>query len=186
MSDIIIVWKGNLREINRREIQRKIDLANKRIERLKKQEYNESIPALKNIEGKFSIKGKSGNELAKEIARVNQFLTNKTSTVKGTQDYLKNMAKNLEISYKNMNEISRKAKMIFELSDKLSQYLNNLNGSFFHYQQILKIASQYVESNELKSLGKDLDDIVQEISENLNKNNNVEAEVISGSNFVKL
>lgn len=186
MRDIIIVWKGNLRDINRSEIQRKIDLANKRIERLKKQEYSENIPALKNIERKFSIKGKSGNELAREIAKVNQFLSNKTSTVKGTQDYLKNMARNLNISYKSMNEISSKAKMIFDLSDKLSQYLNNLNGSFFHYQQILKIASEYIETNELKSLGKDLDDIVKEISENLNRNNNVEAEIISGSNFVKL
>ena len=68
--------------------------ANKRLKRIEKAGLSENSPAYRYVErsgGKFSVAGKSTNELILEFKRAKQFLSDetKTSTLKGTRDYVK-------------------------------------------------------------------------------------------------
>lgn len=71
-----------------KQIQPTIDAANKRVKRL--QELKTLSPALNSVlesGGRFSIKGKSRNEILKEASRAIAFINMKTSTVSGAKDF---------------------------------------------------------------------------------------------------
>ena len=68
--------------------------ANKRLKRIEKAGLSESSHAYRYVErsgGKFSVAGKSSEELILEFKRAKQFLSDetKTSTLKGTREYVK-------------------------------------------------------------------------------------------------
>jgi len=102
------------------EMQPTIDAANKRLKRLQGMET--LSPALNSIMqsgGKFSIKGKTRNEILKEASRALSFINMKTSTVAGAKQFEKNFAAKLSNKSKNITNDQRKT--LFDSFRKLQQ-----------------------------------------------------------------
>lgn len=138
-----------------REVSKKASIANKRLRRLEKSDLINN-PAYKqwlNYDGgvNFSVKGKDYNALQKEMARINQFLNAKTSTIRGTNSVLKGIAENTGIKYKNVRELQQASKNFFELTSKIEQYLKNTQKSAhaIGYRKIWEVVNQYVKENDI-------------------------------------
>lgn len=136
------------------EANRLVSLANKRVRRLEKNSL-QSAPAYQAYiatGGKpFSTKGKDYNQLQSELSRLRRFIDSETSTVKGVNSYLKEMAKNTGIKYKNLKELRVKADNFFELASKVEQYLRQVEdiASAIGYQKIWESINVYVKDNKL-------------------------------------
>lgn len=155
----------------RKEASRLASMANKRIQRLEKNDLKDS-PAYKSyIEngGKFSVKGKTHNELQHEVSRLRKFINAETSTIKGVTNTLKEMASNTGIKYENLKDLRSKAAKFFELSSKVEQYLRTVDdmASAIGYQKIWEAINQYVKSAEidLSSSDGDIDGMVKAVTD---------------------
>jgi hypothetical protein len=155
------------------EVSRKASMANKRLKRLEKNNLT-NLPAYQqwvDYKGgvKFSVKGKDYNQLQQELARVNQFLNNKTSLVRQANKYLKDIAEITGIQYKSVKELPAKTKTFFELASKVEQYLRNVEGSAsaIGYQKIWQVINEYVEDEkiELDSSKMDMEKVLDEVIE---------------------
>ena len=155
----------------RKEASRLASLANKRVNRLESNDLKDSPAYKKYIEdgGKFSVKGKSHNELQHEVSRLRRFISAETSTVKGVNRTLKDMANNTGIKYKNLKDLRNKASKFFELSSKVEQYLRTVDdmASAIGYQKIWEAINQYVKSGEidLSSSDGDIDGMVKAVTD---------------------
>lgn len=135
----------------RAEARRLVSMANKRLRRLEQQNLINSPAYKKWVEDggqKFSVKGKSTEEVKQEIARMNDFLKKQTSTVKGAKDYFKNVAKEVGIkSFDDFTDLQRKLDKFFETTAKIKDYLYNSKemGVAIGYQKIWEVVSDYVE-----------------------------------------
>lgn len=147
-------YKGDSRLVDRRamrqEASRLSSIANKRIKRLENAGLQSSPAYQKYIaEGgkKFGVRGKDYNEVQAELARLRQFLNSKTSTIRGVNANLREMAANTGIKYRNLAELRSKADRFFELSSKVEQYLRNVEdmASAIGYQKIWEAVNQYVQ-----------------------------------------
>src|SRR5574344_962766 len=118
--------KQKIRQL-KQEISKKASMANKRLRRLEKNGLTD-VPAYRQyVKGggvKFSVKGKNYNELQAELARVNHFIDSKTSTVRGTNSVLKDIANTAKIKYNNLSELYRNVNTFFSLASKVEDYLN--------------------------------------------------------------
>lgn len=157
----------------KKEISRKASMANKRLARLEKNNLTDT-PSYRNWVDygggvKFSVKGKSYNELQAELARVNNFLDNATSTIRGTNRVLKSMAETTGITYKNVGELYQMSSKFFELSSKVEQYLNSAmqGSSAIGYQRIWQSINQYIKDEQisLNDSKLDVDSIVKKVSD---------------------
>ncbi|WP_457816372.1 hypothetical protein, partial [Staphylococcus aureus] len=124
----------------RKEASRLVSLANKRVQRLELNGLTDS-PAYKAYiasGGKFGVRGKSHNELQQEVARLNRFINSTTSTIKGVNKTLKEMADNTGITYRDLKELRAKSSKFFELANKVEQYLRTVDdmASAIGYQKI--------------------------------------------------
>ena len=132
------------------DISKKASMANKRLKRLEKNDLT-SVPAYREyVRGggvKFSVKGKSYNELQAELARVNHFIDSKTSTVRGTNTVLRDVANTAKIKYNNVKELHSNVNAFFQLTNKVSDYLNATGQSALAigYQRIWEAINKYVE-----------------------------------------
>lgn len=138
-----------------KEVSRKASMANKRLRRLENREMT-NTPAYKqwiNYEDgqNFSVAGKDYNELQKENARLNQFLNAKTSTIRGTNKVLKNVAENTGIQYDSVGDLQQASSQFFELSSKVEQYLRVTQGSAtaVGYKRIWQAINEYVEGENI-------------------------------------
>lgn len=155
----------------RREASRKAALANKRIARLEKNNLKDS-PAyqlfLRDGGAKFGVKGKSYNEVQAEVARLNRFINSKTSTIKGINSTLKDMAQNTGIKYRNLKELKQKSSKFFELASKVEQYLRTVDdmASAIGYQKIWEAINQYTQAAEIDlSNGEaDIDSMIESVT----------------------
>ena len=100
----------------RQEASRMASMANKRLKRLEKNGLQDTPAYQKWIESggeKFGVRGKDYNEVQREMARMRQFINSQTSTIKGVNNVLKEMANNTGIQYKNLKELrqSRSARL---------------------------------------------------------------------------
>lgn len=135
----------------RAEARRLASMANKRLTRLEQQNLINSPAYKKWVEDggqKFSVKGKSTEEVKQEIARMNDFLKKQTSTVKGAKGYFKNVAKEVGIkTFDDFTDLQRKLNTFFETTAKIKEYLYNSReiGVAIGYQKIWEIVSDYVE-----------------------------------------
>lgn len=81
----------------RKEVSRMASMANKRIDRLERNNLT-MLPAYKawaeNGAVRFSVKGKTYQETQAEYWRLKNFLDDRTSTVKQANQFLKEMAEN--------------------------------------------------------------------------------------------
>lgn len=157
----------------KREISRKASMANKRLVRLEKNNLTET-PSYRNwVEYgggvKFSVKGKNYNELQAELSRVNNFLDNATSTIRGTNKVLKEMAKATGMDYKKVGDLYGLSATFFELTSKVEQYLNSAmqGASAIGYQRIWQSINQYIKDEKisLNDSKIDMDNMIQKVSD---------------------
>ncbi len=153
----------------KREIQRKANIAHKRLKRLEKNNLTE-LPAYQQWvkEGKvrFGVKGKNYNELQAELARLNRFLDSKTSLVREANKYLKEIAELTGVEYKSVKELPDKLSNFFRISEKVEEYLRNVEGSAsaIGYHKIWEVVNEVVkmEGRELDGSEEEMEAIIQD------------------------
>ena len=156
----------------RAEASRLASMANKRIERLEKNNLTDS-PAYKRYiqDGghRFGVRGKSYNEVQAEVARLNRFLNSETSTIRGVNKTLTEMAKNTGIAYKDLEDLRSKSSKFFELASKVEQYLRTVDdmASAIGYQKIWEVINMYVEDGkiDLADSKTDIDSMIEKITD---------------------
>lgn len=156
----------------RQEATRLASKANKRVKRLQKNNLTNSPSYQKYVsEGaeRFSVKGKSYNELQAEVARMRGFIDSESSTVRGYNKVLKDMAANTGIKYKNLTELREAAPKFFELTSKVEQYLRTVEdmASAIGYQQIWEAVNEYVRENkiDLGDATANIDEMIKRVSD---------------------
>lgn len=156
----------------RKEASRLASMANKRLKRLEKNGLQDTPAYKKWLESggeKFGIRGKDYNAVQKEIARMRQFINSQTSTIKGVNNVLKEMADNTGIRYKNLKELRQSSAQFFELASKIEQYLRTVEdmASALGYQKIWEQINQYVQTNkiELGNSNNNIEELTQRIVE---------------------
>jgi predicted RNase H-like nuclease (RuvC/YqgF family) len=167
-----------INELERAEIRKLMATANKRIDRLEKNNL-QSSPAyqkwLADGEVRFSVKGKTHNELQKEVSRLKRFLESETSTVRGVNRTLKEMARNTGIKYKNLKDLRSKSAKFFELASKVEQYLRTVDdiASAIGYQKIWEAINKYVKDKQgtLDGGSGDIDQMVKTVTDMLKATN---------------
>ncbi|MGE9289277.1 hypothetical protein ACQKKL_28335, partial [Escherichia coli] len=154
----------------RKEASRLVSLANKRVQRLELNGLTDS-PAYKAYiasGGKFGVRGKSHNELQQEVARLNRFINSTTSTIKGVNKTLKEMADNTGITYRDLKELRAKSSKFFELANKVEQYLRTVDdmASAIGYQKIWETINTYVKRGDidLGDADNDVDNMVDVVT----------------------
>lgn len=169
---------GEVKE-NRKKISRLVSLANKRLKRLENAGLDDSPAYQKWVEAgavKFSVKGKDHNELQRELSRLKNFIESETSTVRGVNNVLKQMAQNTGIEYSNMQDLKDNAKTFFELSSKVEQYLRNVDdiASSIGYQKIWESINQYVKDERitLTDAKMNIDQMIKVVTDMLKASNN--------------
>lgn len=165
--------KAESMRLFRQEASRKTSLANKRLKRLEERGLQDS-PAYKAIMengGKFGVRGKTFNEVQGEMARLNKFIDANTSTIRGVNKHLTEMADITGITYDNVKELQTKAPKFFELSSKVEQYLRMMEDSAtaIGYQKIWEAINVYVEETnlELAEMGGKVEGMIELISNRL-------------------
>jgi hypothetical protein len=142
---------GNEERKLRAEARRLASMANKRLKRLEEQNLLNSPAYKKWVEDggqKFSVKGKSIEEVKQEVARMNKFLKMQTSTVRGAKQYFKNVANEVGIkTFDDFTDLQKKLNTFFETTAKIKEYLYNSKeiGVAIGYQKIWEVVSDYVE-----------------------------------------
>ena len=155
----------------RKEASRLAAMANKRVARLEANNLQDA-PAYKGYlesgGGKFSVKGKTHNELQREVSRMQKFIAAKTSTVTGVNTYLKGIATNTGIKYTNMKDLKAKAATFFTLSNKVEEYLRTVEdmASAIGYQRIWEAVNEYVQTAriDMSNANLSIDEMVLTIS----------------------
>lgn len=147
------------------EATRKVSLANKRAKRLERNNLTgtEAYQQYLAGGGRFSVKGKSQNELRAEVARLDRFINAESSTVRGANRILKNTANITGIKYSNLTELRNKASAFFEASSKIEQLLRQQEdmASAIGYQKIWQAVNEYVQQERVDlSAGADAIDAV--------------------------
>ena len=157
----------------RQEASRKVSMANKRLKRMEEQNLTMS-PAYKKWidEGgqKFGIRGKSTQEVRAEVARLNKFLNQTTSTVRGTKKYLTNVAEQVGITnYNSFQSLNSQLKDFFEVSERVREYLKNSKevSVSIGYKKIWEQVNEYAETvgKEFNSLNQDIIEIAKSITQ---------------------
>lgn len=141
--------KQRIRQL-KQEISKKASMANKRLKRLESNDLT-NVPAYRQyVQGggvKFSVKGKNYNQLQAELSRVNHFINSKTSTVRGTNSVLKEIANTAKIKYNNLSELYSNVNQFFSLATKVEDYLNATGQTALAigYQRVWEAINKYVE-----------------------------------------
>ena len=156
---------------SRQEASRKVSLANKRLARMEQQNLTMSPAYKKWVEEggqKFGIKGKSTEEVRAEVARLNKFIKQTTSTVKGTKKYLTNIASQVGIKqWGSFQSLNTQLSNFFEVSDRVREYLRNTKevSVSIGYKKIWEQVNEYAESvgKEFTSLNEDIVGIANSI-----------------------
>lgn len=130
-------------------INRYVSMANKRIKRLEDAGLTDSPAYQKLISNgvpKFSVKGKTHNQLQQEVSRLANFINSQTSTIRGINTNLKEIAKNTGIKFSSLKDLRQKSKQFFTLASKVEQYLRNVEdmASAIGYQKIWEAINSYV------------------------------------------
>lgn len=137
----------------RTEVSKMASTANKRINRLESNNL-QMLPAYRSWQDngaiKFSVKGKSYNELQVEYWRLKNFLDNRTSTVREANKFLREMAKNTGIKYNGLKDLKAKSENFFKLAQKIKEYNSKINQSAqaINYQRIWTQINTYVKSTD--------------------------------------
>lgn len=138
----------------KKEVSRMASMANKRLRRLERNELTD-LPAYKTWEEngsiRFSVKGKTHQQLQAEYWRLKNFIDSKTSTVRGANAFLREMAENTGIKYNGLADLKTKSKKFFELADKIKQYYKNAEQSALalDYQKIWQQINEQIKQGTI-------------------------------------
>ena len=155
----------------RREASRKVSMANKRLKRMEEQNLSMS-PAYKKWieegEQKFGIKGKTTAEVKAEVSRLNKFLNQTTSTVRGTKKYMSNIANQVGIKqWGSFDSLNSQLKDFFEVSNRVQEYLKNTKevSVSIGYKKIWEQVNEYAETvgTEFASMNEDIVEVAKSI-----------------------
>lgn len=108
-------------------------------------------PAIQKLEEngkiKFSVKGKTYNELQSDYFRLKRFAEAETSTVKGATNVLENIARNTGIHYNNLDDLITQSRVFFDIASKVEQILEAQSQLAFTmgYQTIWTAVNNMVE-----------------------------------------
>jgi len=128
----------------RAQVSQLAGIANKRLDRLEKNELTSS-PAYQKWEQngshRFSVSGKSYSEVQSEYWRVKDFLEMRTSSVTGTKAVLQEVATNIgwgKIDFTDIASTQEQISNFFTIADTVSQYLESVDESAaaLDYQEI--------------------------------------------------
>ena len=176
----------------RQEVSRKASLANKRLARLEKNNLEDSPAYKKFLESggtKFSIRGKKGSELSKELIKIDNFINMKTSTVKGLNKVLRDTADRVGVTYKDMKQLQAYSSRFFELYNKSLQYLDTVEkmGHAFDSTEIMETVKQVVEQEkiDLAESGQAIDEMAQRVTDMLTDIDNHD-ELLGGDDWFRL
>ena len=155
----------------RSEASRKVSMANKRLKRMEEQNLFMSPAYRKWVdEGgqKFGIKGKSTAEVKAEVARLNKFLKQTTSTVRGTKKYMSNIANQVGIKqWGSFDSLNSQLKDFFEVSNRVQEYLKNTKevSVSIGYKKIWEQVNEYAETvgTEFASMNNDIVEVAKSI-----------------------
>ena len=155
----------------RQEASRLSSLANKRLKRMEQQNL-QSSPAYQSWVdsggAKFGVRGKTMEQVQAEIGRLNKFINQTTSTVRGAKNYYRKVGQNVGITeYKDIPDLQNKLNNFFEITAKVKEYLHNTKeiGVAIDYKKIWEIVSDYVE--EVGDGIEDVENAVLEITEKI-------------------
>lgn len=157
----------------KKEVSRKASMANKRLVRLKANKLTD-VPAYRqflNERGgkKFSVKGKSYNELRKELNDVNRFLNQTTSTVRGARKVLKGIANTVGLKVTNVKSLPKDLSKFFDLANMIEQYLNVVENAGYSigYKKIWEAINTYTQSSKIDLYNADniMEALTQDIAE---------------------
>lgn len=155
----------------RQEASRLSSLANKRLKRMEQQNL-QSSPAYQSWVdsggAKFGVRGKTTEQVQAEIGRLNKFINQTTSTVRGAKNYYRKVGQNVGITeYKDIPDLQNKLNNFFEITAKVKEYLHNTKeiGVAIDYKKIWEIVSDYVE--EVGDGIEDVENAVLEITEKI-------------------
>lgn len=157
---------------NKREANRLVSLANKRLRRLEDAGLTDA-PAYQGFIAQggqyFSVRGKTPKEVQAEIRRLRGFIEAGTSTVRGVNRYAREMAANTGIKYKNLTELRAITPQFFTLSSKIEQYLRTVEdmASAIDYNKIWESINLYVKQNKVDLAGAkvNIDKMIKDISQ---------------------
>lgn len=128
----------------RAQVSHLASMANKRLDRLEKNELTSS-PAYQKWEQngshRFSVSGKNYSEVQSEYWRVKDFLEMRTSSVTGTKAVLQEIATNIgwgKIDFDNIALTQAQLSNFFAIANTVSQYLESVDESAaaLDYQEI--------------------------------------------------
>lgn len=176
----------------RKEVSRKASLANKRLARLEKNGLTDSPAYKKFMEGggkRFSIRGKTGSELTKELIKINNFIEMKTSTVKGLNQVLKDTADRVGVKYKDIKQLQQYSSKFFELYNKSMQYLDTVEnlGHAFDSTEVMETVRQVVKQEKIDLTDSEaaLDEMIKRVSDMLTDIDNYDEE-LEGRDWYRL
>lgn len=161
----------------RAEVSRKAAIANKRLARLEKSDMSSSPAYQKWLSDggqKFSVRGKSYNEVQSELARINTYLDSATSSITGAKKVVKEMMLNTgfkDPKFKDFKEIQKESKRFFEIASQIEQYMRTVEdrASSLGYQKIWQAINRYVQEvdSQILSSTSDIEDVSKRVIESL-------------------
>lgn len=142
---------------------RLVSAANKRLSRLEKegldiysQAYQRRIKEGDTVATRFSVKGKSYNELQHEFARARQFLTErKTASIKGTREVKEATEKRLGRSFSSKEE----ANIFWDNVKKLEEL--GVTDSYYTSAQLQRDVAAMMSEEEI-----DFDEMLKRVTQN--------------------
>ena len=103
-----------------------------------------------------------------EVARLNKFLKMTTSTVRGTKQYMANIASEVGIKqWGSFQSLNTQLASFFEVSERLREYLRNVKeiAVSIDYKKIWEIVNEYAETvgKDFNALNEDIVEIAEDI-----------------------
>lgn len=136
------------------------NIANKRIQRLEKNNLQnspayQSLQVENGIAERFKVNKKFDyNQLQSQYFKLQKFVNYETSTIRGYNRVIKNIASKSNIKYKNLTDLKQKLGYIFSNFSQLEQYFNSAGLAIPKYE-IWREVSKQVEKTR-KTIGNNL------------------------------
>lgn len=166
------VYKSEYQRL-KAEVSRYASMANKRLVRLENNGFEDSPAYKKWVEQgaqKFSVRGKDYNELQRELARVRAFCNAKTSTIRGAQNVLKEIAANTGADLKG-KQLWAQASNFFKIASMVEQYIRTTENvaSAIGYQKIWQAVNEYAQKQnvEMSAIADNMEQVVANIAQML-------------------
>lgn len=169
------VTRQNITEMDATERSKRIrqysykvtNIANKRIGRLEEKEL--SSPAYRFYQEelggeRLGIRGKDDDGVIQTIQQAERFNFMQTSTLGGTNTYLRNIGERLGLDVSNTLQIQAQSSKIFAVTHKIDEYLRSGGGgTAIGSDELQRYVSSFIRTNNLADM--DVDSIVDMLSE---------------------